>query len=705
LRSRRSKSRKTLPSSSDASESVTTSTSMSSDRSSQQTRTQTPISEPVSSQPSKTKKTGPSLTQTSTGFGSRLRKKKNLDPMAQFHKKITIRLNKITMDNFDTLAGQLEDIFDAEITNTEQLTKLVTLIFEKTVQEHVYGPLYAKLCVELSSKEKYFDEMVITQYGSEVRQVDFKNVLVKVCQAEFQKGKRPPQFTSDMDAQDRENEKIKVKKILLGTMKFIGELYLSELLPPRVMTLCLKHLVSPPGGKPSEDDIEGACTLLNTVGPRLDNEERLNRAELSKYYGKLGSIGRSGQYAPRIKILVQNLVELRKKNWSDSRTQKVEGPKALNKNKVRRKQTTDIYGDMEEGYPMMMGMEDFIGRDDDGMESITAAIVPINASVIAQSNREFHKRSRWGKKQGSNSGGQTETRSTRRQKKSGGRTRLLLQTEEDEDAEFAEEKYDEFGYGGGYDDNNMAAQPAIVSDVLGIGRKKSRMALSASSARPCDDGKTADEDKMYDIMGNYLNVKANAETTIAEIVSYKMENRVKFILSTIQRAIDGDKGERLSQLIPKLLDEYILLSSELDEALIEFFKGYTFEDNPQINKLTPKLLAPLLVDNELDFSDLLQWILLDTRDNQPDDDMLKFYDGDGVRNLIRNSKTITKALDLLGYLLKELKEVAFDDSEYTKKLLIEHNFAIDSYMDQSDLANKESVQQEWVKKYGLTFAF
>jgi len=431
----------------------------------------------------------------------------------------------------------------------------------------------------------------------------------------------------------------------------------------------------------------------------------LNRAELSKYYGRLGGLARGGQYAPRIKILVQNLVELRKKNWNDSRTQKVEGPKELKK-KTKTRTSTVMYNDPDYEYgDVPMGIGDFLADHDDGMESISAAVVPVSASVIAQSNREFHRRNRWGTKQSSNSGGQSAQRATRkRNKKSGARPRLLLQTEENEDVQLAEEKYDDYGYGGGFE-NNMAANPAVESASLGIGRRKSRMALSASSARPCDDGKTPDEDKMYDIMGEFLSGQAKVLDTISKIVSYKMENRVKFIHSTIQRAIDGDKGERLSQLIPKLLDEYILLPSELDEALIEFFKGYTFEDNPQINKLTPKLLAPLIVDNELDFSDLLQWMLLDTRDNQPDDDMLKFYDGDGVRNLIRNSKTITKALDLLGYLLKELKEVAFDDSDYAKKLLIEHNFAIDGYMDQSDLANKESVQQEWVKKYGLTFAF
>merc|ERR1712190_415568 len=113
------------------------------------------------------------------------------DPMAQFTAKITIRLNKITMDNFKSLSEQLINIFVNDVVNTQQLTKMVTLIFEKTVQEHLYGPLYADLCVALSDREQQFDEVFINSEGKkETKQVGFKSGLVKVCQKEFQKGKR-----------------------------------------------------------------------------------------------------------------------------------------------------------------------------------------------------------------------------------------------------------------------------------------------------------------------------------------------------------------------------------------------------------------------------------------------------------------------------------------------------------------------------------
>ena len=205
-------------------------------------------------------------------------------------------------------------------------------------------------------------------------------------------------------------------------------------------------------------------------------------------------------------------------------------------------------------------------------------------------------------------------------------------------------------------------------------------------------------------MGNYLQSKANAQDTIAQLTTYRIEDRTAWMLSNIQRAIEGGRGERFGELITKLMDQYIITSAELDGALKKYFSGYTEQDNPQINKQTPQLLAPLVVDNEVDFTDLMDWMLLDTRDNQ-DEVMLQYYMGDGIRNCIRNSKTITAALELLGYLFKEMKEVAFTDQQYVKKLLVAHKFEMQRFMVQEQLSQSEEVEKEWREKYGLAFAF
>eukprot|EP01084_Bolivina_argentea_P064889 118288_1 len=640
------------------------------------------------------------------------RGRKILDPMAQFTAKITIRLNKITMDNFNTLSDQLIGIYTDDITNTEQLTKLVTLIFEKTVQEHVYGPLYAKLCVALSAKNKSFDEVVMTSGGKkETRQVDFKNVLVKVCQKEFQKGKRKTVFTSDMDKTDRDNEEIKQKKILLGTMKFIGQLYLKQLIPSKIMIVCLEHLVGGMSGKPTEDDIEGACTLIETVGKTLDEDQSVNSPELRKYYQKLESIERnSSKYSPRIRILIQNLIDLRKNGWKGLMSAK-EKPRALSQKKnTNAVNASTIYDPFDEQIPLQLNMAQFAMGADDAVEMITGTTVPISSHVVGQSQRKFRSTNRYSKqKQHRTNTSSNQTKKNTKQiyherstasgnRKGKGRKLLEIEDEEEMYSKDNEQKQAQ----------NTQQQGSTVSAAgIQIGRRKERMALSSSSKRPCDEGKSADEEVLSDLCGDYLYNRnnMNIDNLLTKLIKYEIKSRTKFVLRFIQKAVDGGKGERLADIIPRFLNEYVLIPQELDVGFVEFFKGYTMEDNPQISSACSQLLAPLIVDNELNFTDVLEWILLDTREKQPQDDMLQYYDGDGVRNYIRKSKSITKAMELLGCLLKELKDSNFEDSQYVPKLVVAYDFKIDRYINKKDVANKEEIRKEWISKYGIQFAF
>merc|ERR1712048_104562 len=191
----------------------------------------------------------------------------------------------------------------------------------------------------------------------------------------------------------------------------------------------------------------------------------------------------------------------------------------------------------------------------------------------------------------------------------------------------------------GMQENTQQQQPSYqqeetkMDDIGGgsarIGMRKTRAALSASSKRPCDDGKEMDEEKQDEMLGDYLYRRndMNESAFLEKIIKYQVPNRQKFAQKFIEKAIDGGKGERLADIVPKLLNEYILLSEELDAGFIAFFKAYTEQDNPQIAQGSAELLAPLLVDHELNFAAVLEWILLDTLANQPQDNMLEFYEG------------------------------------------------------------------------------
>jgi len=240
-----------------------------------------------------------------------------VDPMVEFTRKVISILNKITLDNFDTLAAQLHVIFDNDVKKTSQLQKLVSLIFEKTVQEHEYGPLYSKLCKELSKKERKFELYVPSKdkQSKIKKEVNFRRILLIVCEKEFDKGSVPAKITDDMSTDEKNNAEIKQKKILLGTMKFIGQLFIDDLLPSKAIEFCLSKLI---GNKatPKEEDIECACNLLSTVGYELDKSGAI---QIDNYYKKLQGLSKGEHYSVRIKILIKNLLDSKSKNWIDVR--------------------------------------------------------------------------------------------------------------------------------------------------------------------------------------------------------------------------------------------------------------------------------------------------------------------------------------------------------------------------------------------------
>eukprot|EP01084_Bolivina_argentea_P258479 435774_1 len=225
------------------------------------------------------------------------------------------------------------------------------------------------------------------------------------------------------------------------------------------------------------------------------------------------------------------------------------------------------------------------------------------------------------------------------------------------------------------------------------------------SQRPCISGSLLTGDK-FDTWANYFfQHDAQNYIWLNQIKEHKICDRKEFLRELIYRAIGRCKCEQLSCLISLLLDEHILFMDELDECFISFFEHYSEEDDPKINIYTAQLIAPLIIHRELSFDDILKWIILDIRSNQPIDGMLKWYKADGIRNYIKQSKTITMAMDFLARLLKQIKQIKPDDCICAKYLLENSNFILSNYINQNNKNDIYNIKQEWIQKYELQFAF
>jgi translation initiation factor 4G len=154
------------------------------------------------------------------------------------------------------------------------------------------------------------------------KQTSFKRILLNQCQEEFEKDSQYDDLEKErasklatlegnelrLQIADFELERIKVKRRVLGNIRFIGELYKMSMLQERIMHECVhkllhldvvvdneerrKRVVRREGSKPDEEDLESLCKLLGTVGKMIDAQSR-DMVSSSKSRKASGSRSRS----------------------------------------------------------------------------------------------------------------------------------------------------------------------------------------------------------------------------------------------------------------------------------------------------------------------------------------------------------------------------------------------------------------------------
>src|SRR5690606_14277472 len=132
--------------------------------------------------------------------------------------------------------------------------------------------------------------------GEETPKVDleFRRFLISKCQVEYEKKKawshsrlakleeqKSNEKTSDStenaeaskvvsgELTEEDYELIKLKRRVLGNMRFIGELFNVGLLPEKIMHAVIQELLRDIEN-PEEEEVESFCKLFTTVGPKLD---------------------------------------------------------------------------------------------------------------------------------------------------------------------------------------------------------------------------------------------------------------------------------------------------------------------------------------------------------------------------------------------------------------------------------------------------
>lgn len=265
-------------------------------------------------------------------------------------------LNKLTLEKFHVISDK---ILALGIMSPDVLSGVIDSVFDKSVNEPRFAAMYAELCYKIVVEE--LNGLKKTLPANSVPDSQFRRLLVERCQAEYkhkrawskkrlekllettvdkQESTEEPSATetpaadSDVAATKKANVGelteedyllIKLKRRVLGNMRFIGEIFKVGLIGEKIMHSIITELLSNVEN-PEEEEIECLCRLLMTVGAILDKPEAANF--WNQYVGRMNwLISQSEKLSSRVRFLVMDTLELREKKWKTGKSE--EGPKTI----------------------------------------------------------------------------------------------------------------------------------------------------------------------------------------------------------------------------------------------------------------------------------------------------------------------------------------------------------------------------------------
>ncbi|KAM7277517.1 hypothetical protein ACFE04_019383 [Oxalis oulophora] len=229
-------------------------------------------------------------------------------------------LNKLTPQNFEKLFEQVKAV---NIDNAVTLTGVISQIFDKALTEPTFCQMYANFCSHLAGELPDF-----TENGEKIT---FKRLLLNKCQEEFERGEREEEEANQADEgtinlseQEREEKRVKARRLMLGNIRLIGELYKKRMLTERIMHECIKKLLGE-YESPDEENVEALCKLMSTIGDMIDHPKA--KEHMDAYFERMKVMSNNMNLSSRVRFMLRDSIELRLNKWQQRR--KIEGPKKI----------------------------------------------------------------------------------------------------------------------------------------------------------------------------------------------------------------------------------------------------------------------------------------------------------------------------------------------------------------------------------------
>nr|XP_009784711.1 PREDICTED: eukaryotic translation initiation factor isoform 4G-2 [Nicotiana sylvestris] len=220
-------------------------------------------------------------------------------------------LNNPTLKRFDLLKSQLIII---GITSAAILKAVVTLIFDKAVLEPTFCLMYIQLFFDLNKKLPPFpsDE-------SGCREITLKYVLLDNCQKTFEGADNLQEEARQMTAPEQESERKDKEKLIklrtLGNIQLIGEIFKLRMLSKNIIHGIVKEmLIYNHKCCLAEENVEASWQLLINIGKLLDKSQD-STENIDVYFDCLKKLSTNPRLAPRLRVMVCDVLDLRANNW------------------------------------------------------------------------------------------------------------------------------------------------------------------------------------------------------------------------------------------------------------------------------------------------------------------------------------------------------------------------------------------------------
>ncbi|KAF0690258.1 Aste57867_18332 [Aphanomyces stellatus] len=188
------------------------------------------------------------------------------------------------------------------------------------------GHYYAAVPVDTLHED---EEPLLGSYASEelamkaaIKLTSFKRLLVTRCQDKFDSSDHKVAKPTDDEAIRAAK---RTKTLMLGNMRFLGELFKVELIAETVIQSCLFKLLgmelvvvgdtqaAQTIRMPDEEDLEALCKMLATVGKKFDHKG--TKTIMSMILVRMVELSDSQALPSRIRFLLKDILEMRDYQW------------------------------------------------------------------------------------------------------------------------------------------------------------------------------------------------------------------------------------------------------------------------------------------------------------------------------------------------------------------------------------------------------